>query len=103
MHNLKIFLLLAFPVFMFFFGILGIFITRKNLILLLISIELMLLAASFSSGLFSYLLQDLMGEALILYILTLAGAEASIGLALLIIFYRIRGLITVNFVTSLKG
>jgi len=63
----------------------------------------MLLAASFSSGLFSYLLQDLVGQALILYILTLAGAEASIGLALLIIFYRIRGLITVNFVTSLKG
>jgi NADH-quinone oxidoreductase subunit K len=88
---------------MFFFGILGIFATRKNLILLLISIELILLSASFSAGLFSCLLQDLIGQATLLYILTLAGAEASIGLALLIIFYRIRGLITVNFVNALKG
>jgi len=103
MHNTHIFLILVFPVLMFFFGILGIFITRKNLILLLVSIELILLSASFSSGLFSCLLSDLMGQALLLYILTLAGAEAAIGLAILIIFYRIRGLITVNFVSALKG
>jgi NADH-quinone oxidoreductase subunit K len=103
MHNNQIFFLFVFPVCMLFLGILGIFITRKNLIIILVSIELILLSASFGIGLFSCLLQDLLGQVTLLYILTLAGAEASIGLALLIIFYRIRGLIAVNFVSSLKG
>ena len=103
MHNNQIFFLFVFPICMLFLGILGIFITRKNLIIILVSIELILLSASFGIGLFSCLLQDLLGQVTLLYILTLAGAEASIGLALLIIFYRIRGLIAVNFVSSLKG
>lgn len=88
---------------MFFFGILGIFITRKNIIIILVSIELMLLAVNFNFAIFSILLEDLLGQVFILYVLTLAGAEAAIGLAILIIFYRIRGIIAVNFVTSLKG
>jgi NADH:ubiquinone oxidoreductase subunit K len=88
---------------MFFFGILGIFITRKNIIIILVSIELMLLAVNFNFAIFSVLLEDLLGQVFILYVLTLAGAEAAIGLAILIIFYRIRGIIAVNFVTSLKG
>jgi NADH:ubiquinone oxidoreductase subunit K len=88
---------------MFFFGILGIFITRKNIIIILVSIELMLLAVNFNFAIFSVLLEDVLGQVFILYILTLAGAEAAIGLAILIIFYRIRGIIAVNFVTSLKG
>ena len=86
-----------------FFGILGIFMTRKNIIIILISIELMLLAVNFNFIIFSVLLQDMFGQIFSLFILTLAGAEASIGLAILIIFYRIRGIITVNFVNSLKG
>src|SRR6185437_9058451 len=101
MHNNQIFFLFIFPIFMLILGVLGIFITRKNLILILVSIELILLSASFSIGIFSCLLQDLLGQVVLLYILTLAGAEASVGLALLIIFYRIRGLIAVNFVSSL--
>jgi NADH:ubiquinone oxidoreductase subunit K len=88
---------------MFFFGILGIFITRKNIIIILVSIELMLLAVNFNFAIFSVLLEDLLGQVFVLYVLTLAGAEAAIGLAILIIFYRIRGIIAVNFVTSLKG
>ncbi len=88
---------------MFFFSILGIFITRKNIIIILISIELMLLSINFNFIIFSVILQDIMGQIFTLYILTLAGAEAAIGLAILIIFYRIRGIITVNFVNSLKG
>ena len=80
-----------------------IFITRKNIIIILVSIELMLLAVNFNFAIFSILLEDLLGQVFILYILTLAGAEAAIGLAILIIFYRIRGIIAVNFVTSLKG
>lgn len=88
---------------MFFLSVLGIFITRKNIIIILISIELMLLSINFNFIIFSVILQDIMGQIFTLYILTLAGAEASIGLAILIIFYRIRGIITINFVNSLKG
>jgi NADH-quinone oxidoreductase subunit K len=103
MSSFSIFFLLFFSFFMFFFGILGIFITRKNIIIILVSIELMLLAVNFNFAIFSILLEDLLGQVFILYVLTLAGAEAAIGLAILIIFYRIRGIIAVNFVTSLKG
>jgi NADH-quinone oxidoreductase subunit K len=88
---------------MFFLGALGIFITRKNIIIILVSIELMLLAVNFNFVIFSILLEDVLGQLFVVYTLTLAGAEAAIGLAILIIFYRIRGIITVNFVTSLKG
>jgi len=77
--------------------------TRKNIIIILVSIELMLLAINFNFIIFSVILQDILGQIFSLFILTLAGAEASIGLAILIIFYRIRGIITVNFVNSLKG
>jgi len=103
MSNFSVFFLLFFSFFMFFFGILGIFITRKNIIIILVSIELMLLAVNFNFAIFSVLLEDLLGQVFVLYVLTLAGAEAAIGLAILIIFYRIRGIIAVNFVTSLKG
>jgi len=103
MTNLTIFALLFFSFTMFFLGILGIFITRKNIIIILVSIELMLLSVNFNFAVFSILLDDMFGQIFILYTLTLAGAEAAVGLAILIIFYRIRGIITVNFVTSLKG
>jgi NADH-quinone oxidoreductase subunit K len=103
MASLSIFFLLFFSFIIFFLGILGIFITRKNIIIILVSIELMLLAVNFNFAIFSILLEDVLGQIFILYVLTLAGAEAAIGLAILIIFYRIRGIITVNFVTSLKG
>lgn len=88
---------------MFFLGILGIFITRKNIIIILVSIELMLLSINLNFAVFSVILNDTVAQVFIIYILTLAGAEAAIGLAILIIFYRIRGIITVNFVASLKG
>jgi NADH:ubiquinone oxidoreductase subunit K len=88
---------------MFFIGILGIFFTRKNIIIILVSIELMLLSVNFNFGIFSILFEDIVGQVFIIFILTLAGAEAAIGLAILIIFYRIRGIISVNFISSLKG
>ena len=103
MINIVIFSLLFFSFIIFFLGLLGIFITRKNIIIILISIELILLAINFNFAIFSVILNDIFGQIFILYILTLAGAEAAIGLAILIIFYRIRGIIAVNFVTSLKG
>src|SRR5690606_22952404 len=103
MSGFNIFFLLFFSFILYFLGFLGIFITSKNIIIILVSIELMLLAVNFNFAIFSVLLEDMFGQIFILYTLTLAGAEAAIGLAILIIFYRIRGIITVNFVTSLKG
>lgn len=95
--------MLGFSFIIFFVGILGIFITQKNIIIILVSIELMFLAVNFNFAIFSILLNDVIGQSFIIYILTLAGAEAAIGLAILVIFYRIRGIISVNFVVSLKG
>lgn len=95
--------MLGFSFIIFFIGVLGIFLTRKNIIIILVSIELMLLAVNFNFAVFSVILDDVVGQSFIIYILTLAGAEAAIGLAILVIFYRIRGIITVNFVVALKG
>jgi NADH-quinone oxidoreductase subunit K len=87
----------------FSLAILGIFITRKNIIIILISLELMLLAVNFNFIIFSIISNDACGQVFTLFILTLAGAESAVGLAVLIIFYRIRGVITLNFINSLKG
>lgn len=103
MNSFQLLLILFFSFSMFFLGILGIFITRKNIIIILISIELMLLSVNFNFAVFSIILDDIIAQSFIIYILTLAGAEAAIGLAILIIFYRVRGIIAVNFVASLKG
>jgi NADH:ubiquinone oxidoreductase subunit K len=98
-----IFNFLFFSSILFFIAILGIFITRKNLIIILISIELMLLSINFNFIIFSIYLNDIYGQIFTLFILTLAGAEASLGLAILIIFYRVRGIISMNFLNVLKG
>lgn len=95
--------LLFLSITLFFISILGIFITRKNLIIILICIELMLLSINFNFIVFSIYLNDIYGQIFTLFILTLAGAEASIGLAILIIFYRVRGIISMNFLNTLKG
>lgn len=87
----------------FFIGVFGILTTRKNIIIILLSIELLLLAVNINFGCFSVLRGDPIPQTWIIYVLTLAGAEAAIGLAILILFYRIRGVISVNFAVSLKG
>lgn len=92
-----------FSLIIFFISILGLFISRQNIITIFIAIELMLLALNFNFVLFSLLFDDALNQALFFYLLALAGAEASIGLAILIIFYRIRGLISVYFMNILKG
>jgi len=89
--------------FVFVIGLFGIFVTRKNIIVLLMSIELMLLSINLSFIFFSLYLDDIFGQLFSLFILTVAAAEASIGLAILIVYYRIRGVISINFINSLKG
>ena len=84
-------------------GFLGIFINRKNIISILMSIELMLLAANINFVGFSYVLDDLYGQIFALFILVVAAAEAAIVLAILIIFFNKSGTISVDFINKLKG
>jgi len=99
----QLYFFLIFSLILFFFSILGIFITRKNIIIILISIELFFLSINFNFLVFSIYLDDMLGQLFSLFILTVTAAEAAIGLAILIIFYRIRGIISINFINSLKG
>jgi len=95
--------LLAFTSALFLLGVWGIFLNRKNIIVMLMSIELMLLAVSTNFLVFSLYVDDLVGQVFALFILTVAAAESSIGLALLVIYYRARGTVAVEFMNLLKG
>ncbi|MGV8856051.1 MAG: NADH-quinone oxidoreductase subunit NuoK [Devosia sp.] len=88
---------------LFTLGVFGIFINRKNIIVILMSVELILLAVNLNFVAFSAQLNDLQGQIFALLILTVAAAEAAIGLAILVIFYRNRGSIAVEDVNMMKG
>ena len=81
----------------------GIFINRKNIIILLMAIELMLLAVNINFVAFSYYLDDLAGQVFVFFILTVAAAEAAIGLAILVVLFRSKRTINVDNLDSLKG
>ncbi|MFC7551118.1 NADH-quinone oxidoreductase subunit NuoK [Pseudoroseomonas wenyumeiae] len=88
---------------LFVLGILGIFLNRKNVIVILMSIELLLLAVNLNFVAFSAALQDMTGQIFTMFVLTVAAAEAAIGLAILVIYFRNRGSIAVDDVSTLKG
>jgi len=88
---------------LFTLGIFGIFLNRKNIIVILMSIELMLLAVNINLVAFSSFLNDLVGQVFAMFILTVAAAEAAIGLAILVVFFRNRGTIAVEDVNAMKG
>jgi NADH-quinone oxidoreductase subunit K len=88
---------------LFTLGVFGIFLNRRNIIIILMSVELILLAVNLNFVAFSSQLGDLAGQVFALLILTVAAAEAAIGLAILVIFYRNRGSIAVEDVSSLRG
>jgi len=88
---------------LFVIGIFGLFLNRKNIIILLMSIELMLLAVNINRVAFSSFLGDLAGQVFTLFVLTVAAAEAAIGLAILVCFFRNRGTIAVEDVNVMKG
>ena len=88
---------------LFTLGIFGIFLNRKNVIIILMSIELMLLAVNINLIAFSSFLHDLKGQIFAMLILTVAAAEAAIGLAILVAFYRNRGSIEVEDANRMKG
>jgi NADH-quinone oxidoreductase subunit K len=94
---------LAVAAILFTIGVLGIFLNRKNIIIILMSIELILLAVSINFVAFSAFLGDLVGQVFALFVLTVAAAEAAIGLAILVVYFRNRGTIAVEDVNLMKG
>ena len=88
---------------LFTLGIFGIFLNRKNVIIILMSIELILLSVNINLVAFSSFLGDLVGQIFALLVLTVAAAEASIGLAILVVFFRNRGSIAVEDINVMKG
>jgi NADH-quinone oxidoreductase subunit K len=101
--SIGIFHYLVLAAVLFTLGVAGIFLNRKNVITLLMSIELMLLAVNINLVAFSIHLGDLSGQIFSLLVLTVAAAEAAIGLAILVVFYRNRGTIAVEDINMLKG
>ena len=87
----------------FTIGVVGIFLNRKNIIVILMSIELILLAVNINLVSFSIYMNDLAGQIFTLFILTVAAAEAAIGLAIIVIYYRNSGTIRVQEIDKLKG
>ena len=94
---------LAVGAILFVLGVLGIFLNRKNVIIILMSIELILLAVNLNLVAFSAALNDLTGQVMAMFVLTVAAAEAAIGLAILVIYYRNRGSIAVDDINQMKG
>lgn len=88
---------------LFTIGVFGIFLNRRNVIVILMSIELMLLAVNINFVAFSAFLGDLTGQVFTMFVLTVAAAEAAIGLAILVVFFRNKGTIAVDDISVLKG
>jgi NADH-quinone oxidoreductase subunit K len=88
---------------LFVFGVFGIFLNRKNVIIILMSIELMLLAVNINLVAFSAYMGDMVGQVFAMFILTVAAAEAAIGLAILVVYFRSRGSIAVEDINQMKG
>jgi NADH-quinone oxidoreductase subunit K len=88
---------------LFTLGIFGIFLNRKNVIVIMMSIELMLLAVNINFVAFSAYLNDLVGQVFAMFVLTVAAAEAAIGLAILVVYFRNRGSIEVEDINLMKG
>lgn len=88
---------------LFVLGVLGIFLNRKNVIVILMAVELILLAVNINLVAFSAFMQDLVGQVFAMLVLTVAAAEAAIGLAILVIYFRGRGSIAVDDINRMKG
>ena len=94
---------LAVGAILFTLGVLGIFLNRKNVIVILMSIELILLAVNLNFVAFSSFMNDIVGQVFALLVLTVAAAEAAIGLAILVVYFRNRGTIAVEDINMMKG
>ena len=88
---------------LFFLGLSGIMLNKRNIIIILMSIELMLLAVNINFIIYCVYLDDLMGQVFALFILTVAAAESAIGLAILVVYYRVRGTIAIESINLMHG
>jgi NADH-quinone oxidoreductase subunit K len=88
---------------LFLIGVFGIVLNRQNVLIILMCIELILLSANLNFTFFSIYLDDIYGQLFSLFILTIAACESAIGLAILILYFRLRGNISINFLPILKG
>jgi|TARA_B110000902_G_C14218171_1_gene554030 NADH:ubiquinone oxidoreductase subunit K len=94
---------ISISIIVFFIGLIGIFINRKNILLIIICVELNLLAINFAFLISSFYLDDVLGQIYTIFILVVAAAETSIGLAILVVYYRIRGTISIEFLNKLRS
>ena len=94
---------LAVAAILFTIGVFGIFVNRKNIIVILMSVELMLLAVNINLVAFSHFLGDMVGQVFAMFVLTVAAAEAAIGLAILVVYFRNRGSIAVEDINMMNG
>ena len=94
---------LAVGAILFVLGVLGIFLNRKNVIVILMAIELILLSVNINLVAFSAFLNDMTGQVFAMFVLTVAAAEAAIGLAILVIYFRNRGTIAVDDINQMRG
>jgi NADH-quinone oxidoreductase subunit K len=101
--NIEITKILLISIILFIIGLLGIFLLKRNLIIILMCIELVLLAINFNFIIFSVYLDDIIGQIFTLLILTVAAAESAIGLAILVLYYRRKGIISINLMNYIKG
>ena len=88
---------------LFLISLWGIFLTRKNFIIILMSIEMMLLSININFIIFSINMDDIIGQIFALFIITVAAGESALGLALLVIYYRIKGIISIDYISNIKG
>ena len=88
---------------LFTIGVFGIFLNRKNVIIILMSVELILLSVNINLVAFSSFLHDMVGQVFAMFVLTVAAAEAAIGLAILVVYFRNRGSIEVDDINMMKG
>ena len=95
--------LIFIPIIIFLIGLVGILLNRKNILLIIICVELILLAINFSFLISSFYLDDILGQVFAIFVLVVASAESSIGLAILVTYYRIRGSITISNIKMLNG
>lgn len=102
-YNFVLYKYLTLSLIVFLIGIAGIFITRRNIILILISIELILLSVNLLFIFTSVYVDDIGGQFFALLVLTIAASESAIGLALIVIYFRLRGSINVDLISSIKG
>ena len=88
---------------LFVVGLLGCIAVRKNLVIILMAIELMLIGVSFNYVIYSLCLDDMVGQSMAIFVIVVAAAESALGLAMIIVYYKLRGLINVSMINTLKG